>query len=276
MQKKLLISYIVIISALTLTILSVVFNIIRNTVRSNVVSLAEQSLKNECDLLSSIITFGEKSALSISIDETVQKTLRELSLDDEADGASLFFYSGALQSEYFKSTYSNFNSILYYVEICSPKADGSFQVVYSTERRNTPPIDSYAAATPWLTGALSRNGRFFWSIVSDDGKSYFLSSRIGSSSFYLIGIKNLQEVYDEFRGIVYILLSMAIAVAVVPVVISIALSKSITQPLRNLSETMAEVKNGDLDLSVSSRHKREIGTLYSSFNHMIEMIQTLI
>ena len=48
------------------------------------------------------------------------------------------------------------------------------------------------------------------------------------------------------------------------------------RPVVQLSATMKNVKNGDLDITVHTREKGEVGELYDSFNYMIQMINQLI
>ncbi|MEG1408178.1 MAG: histidine kinase, partial [Ruthenibacterium sp.] len=54
------------------------------------------------------------------------------------------------------------------------------------------------------------------------------------------------------------------------------MSRKITKPIVELSHIMQDVQNGDLDITVHTAEKGEIGELYHSFNYMIQMINTLI
>ncbi|WP_367565351.1 sensor histidine kinase [Lacrimispora sp.] len=108
------------------------------------------------------------------------------------------------------------------------------------------------------------------------GRIYSMVRPITNSDFYIVGNKSLKEVDQLFIKSCTMLLAIAALTILFSMALATFFSRSITRPIRELSCAMKDVQNGDLDIAVSSEYKGEIGELYSSFNHMIQMVNSLI
>ena len=109
-----------------------------------------------------------------------------------------------------------------------------------------------------------------------DQTNYFFSRRLSNTDFALAGIKSLSEARRIYHNSCLTLFAAAMAAFILSIVLASILGRSISLPLSRLSLTMKQVKDGNLDISVSTKEKNEIGELYSSFNYMIRMINQLI
>lgn len=105
---------------------------------------------------------------------------------------------------------------------------------------------------------------------------YFFNRRLGTTGFCLVGIKSLQEANRIYRNSCITLFGAAAAALFLGVIMAGFLGRRISTPISRLSHTMKEVKNGNLDISVTTKEGDEIGELYDSFNYMIRMINQLI
>ena len=110
----------------------------------------------------------------------------------------------------------------------------------------------------------------------NNGKDCFLSCQLGNTDYYLVGIKSLDLVRTTYLKTCLMLSIGAVGTLILGFFLTLFLSHRIMKPVTELSQTMKEVEYGDLDITVSTHEKGEIGELYSSFNYMIQMINTLI
>ena len=112
--------------------------------------------------------------------------------------------------------------------------------------------------------------------IIDGGKSCLLSYRLGTTDYYLVGIKSLDLVRTTYLRTCLMLILGAIGTLILGLFMALILSHKIMKPVVDLSQTMKEVEYGDLDITAHTTEKGEIGELYSSFNYMIQMINNLI
>lgn len=70
---------------------------------------------------------------------------------------------------------------------------------------------------------------------------------------------------------------MLIAISVsVSMAVAELVAESVTKPLSVLADAMEQVRAGNLDVSVHTERKDEIGVLYQSFQHMTREMRTMI
>lgn len=115
-------------------------------------------------------------------------------------------------------------------------------------------------------------------IIDDNGGqkliiSYDVSDTTGWYMFYVV---DYGYVMDTVRGNVKITIVIVIVLIIIAVMLTLLISFSISRPLEELSSAMKRVEDGDLNVKVSHRAKNEIGTLFFSFNKMLEKINDLI
>lgn len=115
-------------------------------------------------------------------------------------------------------------------------------------------------------------------IIDDNGGqkliiSYDVSDTTGWYMFYVV---DYGYVMDTVRGNVKITIVIVIVLIIIAVMLTLLISFSISRPLEELSSAMKRVEDGDLNVKVSHKAKNEIGTLFYSFNKMLEKINDLI
>lgn len=120
---------------------------------------------------------------------------------------------------------------------------------------------------------LSASGGFY---IQPDGDACLFARRLSTTDYYLVGLKSLEEVHTTYLQSCSILFLSAGAALLVGMLLTFVVTGSVMRPVVQLSETMKNVKNGDLDITVHPREKGEVGELYDSFNYMIQMINQLI
>jgi methyl-accepting chemotaxis protein len=87
----------------------------------------------------------------------------------------------------------------------------------------------------------------------------------------------LQAEHDEQSGILWIFITFLVAL-IVGVTLSFMISQSIITPIQNLSSRLAEISNGDGDLTVRLNEEAadETGDLARSFNKFMDVLRTMI
>jgi methyl-accepting chemotaxis protein len=88
---------------------------------------------------------------------------------------------------------------------------------------------------------------------------------------------SLQAEHDEQSGIIWIAVAFIIALAV-GLTFPFVISKSIVTPINLLSSRLAEIANGDGDLTVrlDEKSKDETGDVARAFNQFLDVLRTLI
>jgi methyl-accepting chemotaxis protein len=88
---------------------------------------------------------------------------------------------------------------------------------------------------------------------------------------------SLQAEHDEQSGIIWIIVSFVIALAI-GLVMPYVISQSIVKPINVLSSRLAEIADGDGDLTVllNDKAKDETGDVARSFNKFLDVLRVLI
>jgi methyl-accepting chemotaxis protein len=92
----------------------------------------------------------------------------------------------------------------------------------------------------------------------------------------LAGTVTLSE-FEKKASVILLPIGIALLITLLAAaVISIFISRRLTKPVKQLSEAMHEMKNGNLQASVSIEREDEIGLLADSFIEMSDQMRTLI
>lgn len=105
---------------------------------------------------------------------------------------------------------------------------------------------------------------------------YMIERQIEGTPFYLIGSIPLEEIQAAGTSVYRTVIASGIFAILICLIGSWIVSRSFTRPIMSLADVMANIKEGDLDVSLPNTYSGEIGTLYTSFNYMIRMIHKLI
>ncbi|WP_052291982.1 sensor histidine kinase [Natranaerobius thermophilus] len=111
----------------------------------------------------------------------------------------------------------------------------------------------------------------------DDEKRVVIHSPIPNTDGWSLGIdfSKSEMTKDTDQLILTIIVFGGIIIAVL-IIISLALSSSIANPIIHLQQLMKKAEQGDLDVTFNYNNKDEIGQLGAGFNNMIQKIKTLI
>ena len=113
-------------------------------------------------------------------------------------------------------------------------------------------------------------------LLIENGNACLFVRRLGMTDFYIIAKKSLAEAHTLYLKACKILFLAGSLALVLGLLLAFLVTRKVMKPVVQLSETMKNVQNGDLDIFVQTTEKAEIGELYHSFNYMIQMINQLI
>lgn len=110
----------------------------------------------------------------------------------------------------------------------------------------------------------------------NDQDRVFSYTKNEMTGWKLVGTVALSE-FEKKASIILLPIGIALLITlVVAAIISIYISRRVTKPVKQLSEAMHEMKNGNLQASVSINREDEIGQLSDSFIEMSEQMRMLI
>lgn len=110
-----------------------------------------------------------------------------------------------------------------------------------------------------------------------NGEDYFVVNCYSSySGWRTIGVVPEREFYAGMHSI-YQIFAVCVLICILLVTFaSLTVSATVTGPVLRLCSFMEKVEAGDFSVRFNTKYKDEIGTLGTSFNHMIEKINELI
>lgn len=118
-----------------------------------------------------------------------------------------------------------------------------------------------------------------YTTVKDDGKYYIEMNSILSQNgmiLRLITINDITYIYDNIRMMQYRCVVVYLVVIAVSILVVIVFSRTITRPLRRLTNVAEKFADGDYSKRASIRSKDEIGELGDVYNKMADTIQEKI
>lgn len=106
---------------------------------------------------------------------------------------------------------------------------------------------------------------------------YYTSGQYnGLTSWVTFSMISYDSVFAQVQDLRSLILISALLVSVISSLLVIFITQSMTAPLRQLSNTMLRVHNGNFSEHIVTKRKDEVGTLVDSFNFMIKKINELI
>jgi two-component system sensor histidine kinase YesM len=113
--------------------------------------------------------------------------------------------------------------------------------------------------------------------ASVNSKMYYIASRaINNAHWKIIAIIPTEQYEGDILRLRSWTIIICASCCLLALLISLALSGSISLPLRKLSSMMERVGKGDFSVSISYDSKDEVGILSSHFNKMVAQVQKLI
>lgn len=114
-------------------------------------------------------------------------------------------------------------------------------------------------------------------VIRIGNKTYFVANHYSTySGWRTVGVIPEAEFSNSVYSI-YHTFFMCVAISLLSVIlVSVALSATVTRPISRLCSFMEKAESGDFSMRFQSRHRDEIGMLGISFNHMMEKIDSLI
>ncbi len=113
--------------------------------------------------------------------------------------------------------------------------------------------------------------------VNDEGenqKSVFVTNEL--TGWKIIGAINMAEIERSTQGVLYTTLIVIAGAVIVGILLLIWIVRSITKPLNQLKEGMAEIASGNLTYELDSERKDEIGEIFYHLNQTSNSLKELI
>ena len=134
------------------------------------------------------------------------------------------------------------------------------------------------SAYQFVDTVISKGNTSHKTIIDDyEGEKLIISYDVSyTTGWYMFYVVDYGYVMDAVMANIKFTFVIVIVLIIISVLLSLFISLSISNPVEELSSAMKRVEDGDLKVQVSYNAKNEIGTLFTSFNKMIEKINDLI
>ncbi len=114
-------------------------------------------------------------------------------------------------------------------------------------------------------------------IVEIDKRRYLVTYKpVGNQGWRLVRLSVLSSLLLPGRRIIFLIIGIGVVCLALASVLSILLSRTITKPVRDLTEAMDLAGQGDLETRVEETGNDEIGKMTRYFNRMVEQISDLM
>lgn len=110
----------------------------------------------------------------------------------------------------------------------------------------------------------------------DDSDTLILKKDIAGANFTVIGTFQKRELYSKLIVIQQWTIVIVIGCILFLIILSIAFSKRLSRPIREVIRQMAKAESGNLDLQVPVNSVNELGQLARSFNRMANRLSEFI
>lgn len=112
--------------------------------------------------------------------------------------------------------------------------------------------------------------------VLQNGKNLVSYSRIGTRNWYAVSTVPYTFLNEESNDIRNVIIIIAVLCLLVALLMSLVITRSISEPLKRLIRLMSEAKAGNLAINLQDRKKDEISEVISHFNSMVKNFRELL
>lgn len=127
----------------------------------------------------------------------------------------------------------------------------------------------------WVGKLIDKETSSFEANVFGTDK-FIYSLRNDKTGWVLIGMIDKKEVYSEIMSMMMTLIGLFAAFIIVALIIGIYVSKSLTNPIKTLKESMEKGEQGDLTAVAHINSKDELGELGTRFTNMLASVKNLV
>ena len=127
----------------------------------------------------------------------------------------------------------------------------------------------------WVGKLIDKETSSFEANVFGTDK-FIYSLRNDKTGWVLIGMIDKKEVYSEIMSMMMTLIGLFAAFIIVALIIGIYVSKSLTNPIKTLKESMEKGEQGDLTAVAHIKSKDELGELGTRFTNMLASVKNLV
>jgi methyl-accepting chemotaxis protein len=129
---------------------------------------------------------------------------------------------------------------------------------------------------------MAMNGDREGAMVLMHGKGFSLAKEIDTSIQELFDMKisqaekRAQDASSTFTRAIWVMLGLTLTAVVMAVILGIFITRLISLPLKDLAKQAEKIARGDLNVTIYSRSRDEIGQLSSSFQAMVQNLRSMV
>ncbi len=123
------------------------------------------------------------------------------------------------------------------------------------------------------------NGLVDYMVETETGASiekFAVYNYIEEMEWYIFTSINYNEISDSTSALLKNAGIIGLITLIFAGIITLSFANSITTPIKRLVTNMGQVESGDMTVQSKIKRKDELGSLATSFNHMVENVRTLI
>ncbi|MBU9735125.1 sensor histidine kinase [Diplocloster agilis] len=114
-------------------------------------------------------------------------------------------------------------------------------------------------------------------VIQDDSTLYFMSSRSSANiQWKLISCVSLKYIKKSIWLNTGLVICIGLAAVAVAIYFLYRISRLVTQPIKNLTDTVCQIQTGDLNVTCPIDSRSETGILAQGFNQMIGTVKDLL
>ena len=120
----------------------------------------------------------------------------------------------------------------------------------------------------------SLDGEFYnYKFVGEEKRSYIKRVEGVHFDFYIVTVVSLSVIEAEVNAVTNIMLIIMIVAVVIMIVIGLLFSRSLSTPIKSLTEDAQTVSKGDYSIEIESDRKDELGDLATAFSIMVHDVK---
>lgn len=127
-----------------------------------------------------------------------------------------------------------------------------------------------------IAGVLGEESEAGFSISAAGESSRVYLTMIPRTNWTLGFVMPEAEMYRSLNTLLVRIIAIAVGITVIFVVLALWLARTLTRPIKRLSEEVEKVAAGDFSVALKVQSKDEIGELTANFNTMVQSVSQLI
>ncbi|MDP4178846.1 MAG: methyl-accepting chemotaxis protein [Bacillota bacterium] len=253
------------------------FDTLQNTRISNNLLISNEDIKK---IDNTALKFGSQPVWSYNSSKSGYNIVYSRTIKSQIDGKNIGVYVATINEEkiydIFKQTNLGNNSDVFIVNSKGVLISGKDKNSLGKEYKDKKLINLIAKSENSNKNESSKQtGKYFFNKINKVN-SLVVFSPIDGTDWYIVGTIPTSYINSGTNFLKMSLVIVGLIAFCVSLFLAYIITKSITNPLNKLKESMQQAKTGNLALNVDDEGKDEIGHVMNSFSNMIDKINSLI